>query len=317
MSRKKSRDISGWLILNKPYLMTSTNAVSKIRYLFNAKKVGHAGTLDPLATGMLPIALGEATKTVPFTMDGAKTYEFTVTWGERRNTDDLEGTVVAKSNLRPNIEEIQNLIPEFLGTISQRPPSFSAIKVNGQRAYDLSRQGNEFTLKDRQVHIYELDLTKHNEDNNFSSFRIKCGKGTYIRSIARDMGKMLNCYGYISELKRINVMPFLSLQMVTIEKLMDLSPKTNTSLGDNFTAIDNLLISPTEPLSNYPVYKIEHAQLAILKNGNPIHLSSAPYTHNDEIACLKYNNTILSLGKVRNSTFYPKKVFQLFNSIVF
>ncbi|HEX5932976.1 MAG TPA: tRNA pseudouridine(55) synthase TruB, partial [Pseudorhizobium sp.] len=188
--KPKGRAVSGWLILDKPVDFGSTEAVSKIKWLFNAQKCGHAGTLDPLASGMLPIALGDATKTVPYVMDGRKVYEFTVTWGEERLTDDLEGAVTRSSDRRPAEEEIRALLPNYTGTINQVPPQFSAIKIAGERAYDLAREGEVVEIPSREVEIHRLTLLG-SPDADTAHFEVECGKGTYVRALARDFGRDL------------------------------------------------------------------------------------------------------------------------------
>ena len=194
MAKKQRTPVHGWLILDKPYGMTSTQAVGKVRWLFNAEKAGHGGTLDPLASGLLPIALGEATKTVSHAMDGRKIYRFTARWGEERTTDDLEGEVSATSDKRPSREEIESILPRFTGEIMQAPPAFSAIKVDGERAYDLARAGEAVELAARPVLIEELRLVDV-PDPDHATFEVTCGKGTYIRSLARDMGRALGIRG--------------------------------------------------------------------------------------------------------------------------
>src|SRR5262245_6363223 len=187
--------------------MTSTHAVARVKRLFAAKRAGHAGTLDPLATGGLPIALGEATKTVPFVMDGRKTYRFTVRWGEERDTDDAEGRVTATSAERPDAAAISGLLPRFTGTISQIPPRFSAIKVDGERAYDIAREGEAVELEARPVEIHALTLVEV-PDPDHAVFEAECGKGTYVRALARDIGRLLGCHGHVSALRRTRVGPF-------------------------------------------------------------------------------------------------------------
>src|SRR6202011_4427220 len=203
----KKRDVHGWIVLDKPIGMTSTHAVAIVKRLFSAKRAGHAGTLDPLASGGLPIAIGEATKPVPFVMDGRKRYRFTVTWGEERDTDDTEGRVVKTSELRPTADAISGLLPRFTGLIEQIPPQYSAIKVQGERAYDLARDGETVELKPRPVEIHELTLVEQ-QDRSHSAFEAECGKGTYVRALARDIGRILGCYGHICALRRTLVGPF-------------------------------------------------------------------------------------------------------------
>src|ERR1019366_5075411 len=193
--RRDERDVHGWVVLDKPIGMTSTHAVAVVKRLFQAKRAGHAGTLDPLASGGLPIALGEATKTVPFVMDGRKRYRFTLCWGEERDTDDTEGRVTRASDIRPSAEAIRDLLPQFTGMIEQVPPQYSAIKVQGERAYDLARDGATVALKPRPVEIHHLTLVEQ-PDSSHSVFEAECGKGTYVRALARDIGRILGCYGH-------------------------------------------------------------------------------------------------------------------------
>jgi tRNA pseudouridine55 synthase len=221
--KKKGRPVSGWLILDKPVGMGSTDAVAKIKWLFQAEKAGHAGTLDPLASGMLPIALGEATKTVPYVMDGAKVYRFTVAWGEERSTDDLEGPVTKTSDKRPSEAEIRALLPKYTGVIMQTPPQFSAIKIGGERAYDLAREGESVDIPPREIEIGRLDLVETTADGH-SIFETECGKGTYVRSLARDMGRDLGCFGHIAELRRVEVEPFTAEDFVTLKELEAVAP---------------------------------------------------------------------------------------------
>ncbi len=192
----KKRDVHGWIVLDKPIGMTSTHAVAVIKRLFSAKRAGHAGTLDPLASGCLPIALGEATKTVPFVVDSRKTYLFTVRWGEERDTDDAEGRVVATSESRPDAAAIRAELPRFTGTIEQVPPRFSAIKIDGERAYDLARDGETVELAPRPVTIHRLELVE-TPDPDHAMFAAECGKGTYVRSLARDLGRVLGVFGHV------------------------------------------------------------------------------------------------------------------------
>lgn len=216
--RKKGNAVHGWLVLDKPFEMTSTRAVGILKRLFNAQKVGHAGTLDPLATGILPIAFGEATKTVSFAVDGEKVYRFAVRWGAETATDDAEGEVVATGEGRPTPAQIEALLPSFTGEIMQVPPQFSAIKVDGERAYALARDGEEVTLEARPVVIDELRLLETpNED--VAIFEARCGKGTYVRAIARDMGRALGCRGHVIELRRMRVGPFAEEESFSLEEI--------------------------------------------------------------------------------------------------
>jgi len=198
--------VTGWLILDKPLGMTSATAVARVRRLFSAMKAGHAGTLDPLATGLLPIALGEATKTVSLVMDGWKTYRFTVQWGSETTTDDAEGMVTNQSAARPACEDIIALLPRFIGQIDQVPPTFSAILVAGERAYARARQGQDVALVSRSVTVEALELLEARPDE--ADFELRCGKGTYVRAIARDLGRVLGCFGHVTALRRTATGPF-------------------------------------------------------------------------------------------------------------
>src|SRR3954454_20178272 len=215
--RPKKREVNGWLVLDKGVGMTSTHAVAVVKRAFNAKKAGHAGTLDPLASGILPIALGEATKTVPFVMDGRKSYVFTVTWGAETNTDDAEGEVVERTDRVPERAEIEALLPRFTGSIEQVPPRFSAIKIQGERAYDLARDGEVVELQARIVEIYRLAVIGHAGDHTV--LEADCGKGTYVRAIARDLGRALGCLGHISALRRTRVGPFSEADAVVVDEV--------------------------------------------------------------------------------------------------
>lgn len=217
--KKVRRDVSGWIVLDKPVGMTSTHAVAILKRLYNAKKAGHAGTLDPLASGLLPLAFGEATKTVPFVMDGEKAYVFTVKWGEETDSDDSEGKVIATDPRRPSQEEIEDCLPTFLGEVSQVPPKYSALKIDGERAYDLARDGEDVVLEARTVFIRALRLIE--SDEHSATFEAECGKGTYVRAIARDMGRKLGCLGHVTALRRTRVGPFSEDMAISVEELRE------------------------------------------------------------------------------------------------
>lgn len=209
---------NGWVVIDKPLEKTSTQMVGAVRKAFDTKKVGHAGTLDPLATGVVPIALGEATKTVAYAQDYKKTYSCRVQWGTQTTTDDLEGDVCEHSDKRPSLEAIKELIKsKFVGDVEQTPPQFSAIKIDGKRAYDLARAGKDFEIKKRTVHIYNIEITDH--DTDWVDLLIECGKGTYIRSIGRDLGIELGCFGHLSQLRRHNVGPFSLESAISLDIL--------------------------------------------------------------------------------------------------
>ena len=218
--KRSSRvEIDGWINLDKPTGVSSTQAVGRLKFLFNAKKAGHAGTLDPLASGVLPVAFGEATKTVPIVQDGAKAYRFRVRWGEESATDDAEGEIVARSDRRPAPAEIEALLPRFVGVILQTPPTFSAIRIDGARAYDLAREGESFQIQPRPISVYRLDLISAEPDA--AVLEAECGKGAYVRAIARDLGRALGCYGHVIELRRTRVGPFSADAAVGLDRLPD------------------------------------------------------------------------------------------------
>ncbi len=239
--RRKGIKIDGWIAIDKPYDMGSTKVVGKCRYLTKAQKVGHAGTLDPLATGVLPIAFGEATKTIPFIMDARKTYQFTVNWGESRTTDDLEGTVLQTSETRPDEKGILEQIKHFSGRIMQKPPAYSAVKIGGKRAYDLARSGEDFVIKEREVEINDLRLLSVERDH--ATFEMECSKGTYVRSVGRDLAARLGTFGYISMLRRTKVGAFdlsSTISLVKLEELVHSAPLEEWILNI-VTVLDDIL----------------------------------------------------------------------------
>jgi tRNA pseudouridine55 synthase len=219
MNKKRSNRVvvDGWVVLDKPVGLTSTQAVSRLKRIYNAQKAGHAGTLDPLASGILPVAFGEATKTVPFVQDGEKAYRFTVRWGAESNTDDSDGEITRTSEKRPTRAEIEGLMPQFLGDILQTPPQFSAIKIGGERAYDLAREGAQVELKARAVTIHSLTIEAFSPEETV--FFMECGKGAYVRAIARDLGRLMGCYGHVTALRRTRVGPFIEEDSYTLEEI--------------------------------------------------------------------------------------------------
>lgn len=304
--KKKGRPISGWLVLDKPYDFGSTEAVSKIRWLFKAQKAGHAGTLDPLASGMLPIALGEATKTVPYIMDGRKIYQFAVTWGEERTTDDLEGEVIEQSDARPDIGAIEAILPEFLGEISQVPPQFSAIKINGERAYDVARSGDKMDIPARDVEIFRLDIIDC-EDKNVTRFEVECGKGTYVRSLARDFGRKLGCFGYVSELRRSSVLPFEQSELVPLSELIALEEIEDDA--ERLEKLDQFLIDTKEALSDLPHIAVSSDQATRIRNGNPVMITGANAPINEHEVFATDKGKLLAIGEINFGEFKPKRVF--------
>ncbi|WP_320200326.1 tRNA pseudouridine(55) synthase TruB [Agrobacterium sp. rho-13.3] len=304
--KPKGRPISGWLILDKPFDFGSTEAVSKIKWLFNAQKAGHAGTLDPLASGMLPIALGDATKTVPYVMDGRKVYEFTVTWGEERTTDDMEGEVLNTSTDRPDEQAIRDLLPNYTGTIQQIPPQFSAIKIAGERAYDLARSGEVVEIPAREVEIHRITLLAC-PDANTAHFEVECGKGTYVRALARDLGQDLGCYGFISQLRRSMVAPFSEGAMVPLEKLVEFEAIEDRD--ERLAALDAYLIDTSEALSSLPHLAINDDQAQRLKMGNAILLRGRDAPTQESEAYATARGKLIAIGEIGEGEFRPKRVF--------
>ncbi len=260
MAKKKKGDaVHGWVILDKPSGITSTQAVATVRRIFNAQKAGHAGTLDPLATGILAIALGEATKTVPYVQDAAKIYRFTATWGEARDTDDAEGKVTGTSDVRPDQAAIEAMLPRFTGPLIQTPPAYSAIKVAGERAYDLARQGEEVILEARPVQVYEARRVEASPDQ--AVFEILWGKGTDVRSWVRDIAQALGTLGYVSQLRRTRIGGFLEKDAVGLETLTPFmhSPAAFAYLKPLSTALDGI-----------PALAVTGSDTVRLRSGNPI-----------------------------------------------
>jgi len=303
--KPKGRAVSGWLILDKPVDFGSTEAVSKIKWLFNAQKAGHAGTLDPLASGMLPIALGDATKTVPYVMDGRKVYEFTVTWGEERSTDDLEGEVTHSSENRPEEQAIRDLLPAYTGVINQIPPQFSAIKIDGNRAYDLARSGETVDIPSREVEIYRITLLA--SDTDTAHFEVECGKGTYVRALARDFGRDLGCYGHISTLRRTFVAPFAEESMIPLADLVALEAIEDRD--ERLAALDAMIMETGEALSSLPHIAITDEQAHRLQMGNPILLRGrdAPLAEPEAYATAR--GKLVAIGEIGEGEFRPKRVF--------
>jgi tRNA pseudouridine55 synthase len=304
--RRDKRDVHGWVVLDKPIGMTSTHAVSVVKRLFSAKRVGHAGTLDPLASGCLPIALGDATKTVPFVMDGRKSYRFTVRWGEERDTDDAEGRVVANSPLRPDPDAVAALLHGFTGTIEQVPPRFSAIKIEGERAYDIARDGAEVELKPRPVTIDRLVLVG-TPDPDHMEFEAECGKGTYVRALARDMGRALGCFGHVSGLRRTAVGPFAPADMISLEQLEALCHRA----ASGEASFADALLPVSTALDDIPALAVTRADAARLQRGQAVLLRGrdAPIVRGT-VYCTASGN-LIALAELDRGEIVPKRVFNL------
>ncbi|KQW81843.1 tRNA pseudouridine(55) synthase TruB [Brevundimonas sp. Root1279] len=306
--RKKGEVVNGWVCLDKPLEMGSTEAVSKIRRLFNAQKAGHAGTLDPLASGMLPIALGEATKTVPFMVDAEKVYRFTINWGIATDSIDREGEIIARSDVRPTLEQVTAALPAFVGEIDQVPPQFSAIKVDGQRAYDLAREGAEFELAARRVTIHEAAVTAA-PDADHVELTIRTGKGVYVRSLARDLAAALGAEGHVSALRRERVGPFSAENAVTLDFLEDLVHRGAASEG---------LLPVATALDDIPELAVTDQDAFSLRQGRPIVLLprqvetlKSRLREGSRIVSAFQGQTLVALGQLRAGRLEPDRVFNL------
>ena len=301
--RRRGLPVSGWLILDKPQGMTSTQAVTKVRRLFDAAKAGHAGTLDPLATGVLPIALGEATKTVPFAVEGLKTYRFTVRFGAETDSDDAEGTVVTESAARPETEAIEALLPRFAGEISQVPPRFSALKVDGARAYDLARDKEEFELAPRVVSIKRLALIAR-PDPDHCQLEAGCGKGTYVRALARDLGRALGSCAHVEALRRTRVGGFGEEDAVTLAEL--------EAVKDNATEHDTLTraLKPIESaLGDIPALALSLSDAARLRQGQPVLVRGRDAPIFSGTAYATSRGMLVAVGEMEAGEFRPKRIF--------
>ena len=318
--KRPQRPVSGWVIFDKPYGMGSTDAVSLIKRLYCADKAGHAGTLDPLASGILPIALGEATKTVPYVMEGTKVYRFTASWGEERSTDDLEGVVTATSDKRPTRADIEALLPRFTGVISQVPPKFSAIKVDGERAYDLARSGEEVELQAREIEIDVIRIVDM-PDRSATLFEVECGKGTYVRSIARDMGRLLECHGYVSALRRMEVAPFDEQDAVSKEDLetssafakefLEKAGTPDALTAGAFAQLDDFLIDPVEALEGLPHIALASDSAHRVRMGNPVMVLGRDAPVEAKEAYVTERGVLVAIGEIHQGQFHPKRVLRV------
>lgn len=301
--RNKGRAVSGWVVLDKPVGMTSTQAVAAMRRMFDVSKAGHAGTLDPLASGCLPIALGEATKAVPQIFEGRKVYRFAVGWGVETDTDDSEGRVVATSDARPTRDAILAALPDYVGEISQVPPAYSAIKVDGERAYDLARDGETVTLEARTVVVHRLTLIDM-PDKNTAVFETECGKGTYVRALARDVGRSLGTHGHVTALRRLSVGPFTEEELVPFDAIREAHAANGPEESDAFLRpIEAALRQMTEVmLPQGDAAKVLRGQ-AVLLRGRTAPLAGEAYATGA--------GQLLALGDIEAGSFHPRRVFNL------
>jgi len=294
MARKRRGEpVHGWVIIDKPLGMGSTGLVGKVRYLLNAEKAGHGGTLDPLASGILPIALGEATKVVSYAMSGSKTYEFTARWGQSTATDDMEGDVIAETDVRPTETDILSVLSEFEGEIDQVPPIYSAIKVDGKRAYDLARADIAVELKSRKVQIDKCELVRC-DDVDHASFRVQCGKGTYIRSLARDIAVRLGTCAHVIRLRRTVVGPFTEKHAISLDSLEALGHSARDS--DTLLAVEAVLDDiPALALSADETRRLKHGQTIQL--GSVVDQSALTGITQDNVLCALFEGKMIALVK--------------------
>lgn len=297
---RKGRDISGWLIVDKPAGITSTAVVNKVRWALNAKKAGHAGTLDPAATGVLAVALGEATKTVPFVTDALKSYVFTIRLGQATNTDDAEGQVIAESDARPDDAQIKQALRAFIGDIMQVPPKFSAVKIDGQRAYKLAREGEEVEIEPRPLWVEEL-LMVDRPDADHVTLEMVCGKGGYVRSIARDLGEALGCHAHVTTLRRVWSGPFDAADGLSIEQIEQMA---------HTPELDGHVRPLAEGLADLPELRTTPEGAARLRNGNPGIVLGAEAEYGDE-AWVSFEGKPIAVGRYRAGELHPSRVFNL------
>jgi tRNA pseudouridine55 synthase len=304
--KREKRNVDGWLVLDKPPGMTSTHAVAVVKRAFAAKKAGHAGTLDPLATGVLPIALGEATKTVSFVMDGRKSYRFTVCWGIETDTDDAEGRAIATADVRPGSDAIRAALPRFTGTIMQTPPRFSAVKIAGERAYDLAREGEAVSLTPRPVQIDRLELIAV-PDADHAEFEAGCGRGTYVRALARDLGRALGTCGHVSALRRTAVGPFAENDAVSADQLRQLG---QTSI-DGVVGAAPILLPVAAGLAALPALAVSRSDAARLARGQAVLLRGRDAPVMTGWVSVSTHGSLVALAEVEQGELRPRRIFNL------
>ena len=295
---RKGRDISGWLVVDKPAGLTSTAVVNKVKWAFDAKKAGHAGTLDPDATGVLAVALGEATKTVPYITDALKAYTFTVRLGQSTNTDDAEGEILKTSDARPEDAQIKDALGQFIGDIMQVPPQFSAVKIDGQRAYKLARDGEDLELAARPLWVGELIMTDR-PDADHVTLEMTCGKGGYVRSIARDLGEALGCFGHVRELRRIWSGPFDATDGISLEQINELAKQPE---------LDTYLRPLEEGLQDLPQVSSTPEGAVRMRNGNPGMVMASDVEYGDE-CWASLDGKAVAVGRYKAGELHPSRVF--------
>ena len=298
MARKNGRDISGWLVIDKPAGPTSTAVVNKVRWALNAKKAGHAGTLDPEATGVLAVAIGEATKTVPYITDALKAYRFTIQFGQATNTDDAEGEVIETSDTRPTDEQIKQALTGFVGDIQQVPPKFSAVKIDGQRAYKLARSGEDVKLAARPLWVEELTLIDR-PDPDHAMLEMTCGKGGYVRAIARDLGGVLGCFGHVTELRRIWSGPFEADDGLSMDQVEQMARTPD---------LDTYLRPLEQGLVDLPELRCTPEGAARLRNGNPGMVLASNVEYGDE-CWASLDGQAFAVGVYKAGELHPSRVF--------
>ncbi|MFN0115088.1 MAG: tRNA pseudouridine(55) synthase TruB [Paracoccaceae bacterium] len=298
MAGKKGRDISGWVIVDKPAGIGSTQVVGKVRWAFDAKKAGHAGTLDPGATGVLAVALGGATKTVPYVQDGSKGYRFAVRFGAATATDDAEGAVIATSALRPRDGEIEAALAAFRGDIMQVPPQVSAVRVEGERAYDLAREGEALDLAARPLHVERLEIVER-PDADTVVLEMVCGKGGYVRSVARDLGAALGCLGHVLSLRRDWTGPF---------ELSDAVPLAEIERLARTPELDSFLLPIQTAMADLPEVRATPEGAARLRNGNPGQVIAQGVEYGEEV-WVSHQGRAIAIGRYLGGEVHPGRVF--------
>jgi len=310
--RRKGQAISGWVNLDKAYDLGSTNAVSRVRWLFDAQKAGHAGTLDPLATGVLPIALGEATKTVPYLVDADKAYRFTIAWGRTTTTLDREGDVIAQSGVRPTPAQVEAALPQFVGEIDQVPPIYSAIKIDGERAYDLARAGEVVEMESRKVTVHAARISKIQSapgDPDHITLEIECGKGTYVRAMVRDLAEVLGACGHVSDLRRTRVGRFTEENAVTLEFLEKLEYETRQSgaLLPVETALDDI---PALAVTDEDAFRLKQGRSIVLVP-RQVESVKARLKPGSRTVSATSGGAVVALCEMRAGRLEPSRVFNL------